>query len=307
MISSKLSEYIVPIDINGLKGRMLSLPAPKGKSREILYVYGHHSSLERWFGIAEDLNQYGSVVVPDLPGFGGMDSFYEIGMKPTLDNMADYLASFIKMRYKRKKVTLLGLSFGFAVITRMLQRYPELNSKVELLISVVGFSHRDDFSFTKPRYWGYRLSAGFFSRRLPAAFFRNVVLHPALIRNFYSRTHNAKSKFAGLSELEAKQATEMEVTLWRCNEVRTYMTTTVEMLTINNCEVRIPRKLFHVSVKVDAYFDSKIVEQHLRIIFDEVEMLKVDMENHAPTVIADKEASQELIPLVIRQELDRNS
>ena len=40
-----------------------------------------------------------------LPGLGGMDSFYSIGLKPSLDNMADYVASFIKLSYKRKKVS----------------------------------------------------------------------------------------------------------------------------------------------------------------------------------------------------------
>src|SRR5438128_12108327 len=109
-------DYIEPLFMNGLQGRMLRLPAPKGKSRDILFVYGHHSSLERWWGVVQDLNQYGSVTMPDLPGFGGMQSLYKIGEEPTIDNLADYLAAFIKLRYKNKKITIAGLSFGFVVV-----------------------------------------------------------------------------------------------------------------------------------------------------------------------------------------------
>ena len=93
------SDFITPLIINGLHGRVLHIDATKktAANLEILLIYGHHASLERMFGIVEDIAQYGNVTVPDLPGFGGMDSFYKIGEKPTLDNLADYLATFIKL------------------------------------------------------------------------------------------------------------------------------------------------------------------------------------------------------------------
>ena len=95
-------QYIVPVNINGLKGRMLKVPASAKMKREIIFVYGHHASLERVYGFAEFLRRYGNVLVPDLPGFGGMDSYYKIHEKPTLDNLADYLASIVKLRARRE-------------------------------------------------------------------------------------------------------------------------------------------------------------------------------------------------------------
>ncbi len=97
--SPKASDYIVRLNMNGMQGRMLKMPAPTSTSRSFLFIYGHHSSLERWWGVIQDLSQYGAVTMPDLPGFGGMDSFYKIGEKPTIDNYADYVAAFIKMEY----------------------------------------------------------------------------------------------------------------------------------------------------------------------------------------------------------------
>src|ERR1700734_583988 len=98
-----MEDYIVPLNMNGLQGRMLRLPAPLNKKREILFVYDRHSSLERWWPLARELNRYGGVTMPDLPGFGGMHSLYRIGEKPSLDALADYLAAFMKLRYKRRR------------------------------------------------------------------------------------------------------------------------------------------------------------------------------------------------------------
>lgn len=301
-----LQDNIHPLNINGLKGRMLVLPAEKMASREILLLYGHHASLERMAGIAEDLHQYGSVTMPDFPGFGGMDSFYKIGMKPTLDNLADYLAAFIKLKYKNKNITIFAMSFGFVVATRMLQKYPLLVNKVEILVSVVGFCHKDDFIFSRSRYLFYRNLATFFSYRVPAIFFRNVVLHPMVLRLAYSKTHNAKNKFKNLSTEEAKRAMDFEIHLWRCNEVRTYMSTTISMLTLDNCHKQIMLPVHHVSVSADQYFNNHVVEQHMRIVFTDFIEHKAVMDNHAPSIIADKAASSGLMPASLRNVLLRS-
>lgn len=300
------ADYIVPLNINGLEGRMLHIPAPKGKRSdiEIMFIYGHHSSLERWWGVAQVLNRYAAVTVPDLPGFGGMDSFYKIGKKPTVDNLADYLAAFIKLRYKRKKVVIAGMSFGFVVATRMLQRYPELTKKVELMVSIVGFAHHDDFIFSPARYWGYYTGAQIISTRPGAAFFRHVLLHPLVLRNLYGRTHNAKHKFAQAKDAEdLERIKDVEVRLWHDNDPRTWAFTTKEFLKFDNCKVRVDLSLWHVAANADHFFDSNIVEQHLKVIFSDVHVSTIDLKAHAPSVIADAKAAAPLIPPVLRRKL----
>ncbi len=296
-----IADYILPLNMNGLKGRMLRMPAPANKKREILFIYGHHSSLERWWGVIQDLNQYGAVTVPDLPGFGGMDSFYKIGQKPTVDALADYLASFIKLRYKNKKVSIAGLSFGFVVTTRMLQKYPELAKKVNLLVSVVGFSHRDDFTFSKPRYWFYRSTASLFSHRIPSFFFKNLALNPLVLRAVYARTANAKSKFEGKEKVAYKETMAAEVGLWHSNDLRTHMFTSVQFLKIDNCTQQVNLPVWHISVKADQYFDNHLIEQHMRIIFSDFQQARSRLKNHAPSVIAEAEEAAPLLPTKIRR------
>jgi pimeloyl-ACP methyl ester carboxylesterase len=302
-----MQKYIKPLNMNGMQGRMLRMPAPKAYSREILLIYGHHASIERMYGIADALNVYGAVTMPDLPGFGGMDSFYSIGMKPTLDNMADYLASFVKLKYRQKKVTIFGMSLGFVIVTRMLQRYPELADKVELLVSVVGFSHKYDITFSRSRALGYRLAATFFSNRFTAQFFYNVLLHPTMIRVAYGETYNARKKLAHLTPEERSAAIEFEVILWRQNDVRTYMQMTRTMLGLNNCEKQILLPLHHISVDTDQYFDHTVVEQHMRVIFSSFTDHTAVMPNHAPSILASREEAEPFIPESVKKLLRRKS
>lgn len=300
------ADYIVPLNMNGLQGRMLHLPAPKGKNREILLIYGHHSSLERWWGLAQVLNRYGAVTMPDLPGFGGMESFYKIGKKPSIDNLADYLAAFVKMRYKRRRVTIVGMSFGFVIATRMLQRFPDLAKKVDLLVSIVGFAHKDDFIFSKARYWVYRAFAGSFANPVAAKFFHAVCLHPAVLRAVYAKTPNAKHKFADLTPEQHEQMLEVEVGLWRNNDVRTYMYTTSQFLTFDNCTKQIDLPVWHVGTKNDHFFDNDVVEQHMRVIFNDFYGMNINMTKHAPTVIASAKDAAPFIPSKLRKVLSQN-
>ncbi len=295
------ADFIMPLSMNGLNGRMLYLPAPPRKKREILMIYGHHASIERMFGLAEDLNKYGAVTLPDLPGFGGMESFYKIGEKPTLDNLADYLAAFVKLRYKRRRVTIIGMSFGFLVATRMLQRCPELAKKVDLVVSMVGFVHYDDFKFSRKNYLLLRYSAGLLSNPVLSAVFRHVLLRGPVIRAAYLLVADKHSKLKDADHEERKKRINFEIKLWQCNDVRTYMSTTVAMLTADVCKQQVPLPVYHIAVEHDRYFDNSIVEQHLGVIFNPVHVINSKMPAHAPTVVATAAAAASFVPSRLRR------
>jgi len=298
------ADYIAPLEMNGLSGRMAHLPAPPGTHIESLFIYGQHSSLERWWGFLQFMNRYGAVTAPDLPGLGGMESFYTIGKKPTIDTFADYLAAFVKMRYKRRKVVIVGMSFGFVVATRMLQRYPELKKNVALLVSLVGFTHGDDFLFTAGQLRFYKALGTVLSYRLPALFFRYVCLNGPVLRATYHRTRHARHKFAtAASAEEHKRFMDIEIKLWHQNDVRTHARTLYDMLMLDNCRQRVDMPVWHVATDVDQYFDAHRVEQHLAITFAHVHMTHSTLPHHAPSIIADETAAAPLIPPELRKAL----
>lgn len=309
--SKNSADYIVPLNMNGLEGRMLRMPAPSTKQaagREVLFVYGSHSNIERWWGVAQVLNRYGAVTMPDLPGFGGMESFYKLGKKPNIDNMADYLAAFIKLRYKRKKLIIVGMSYGFIVATRMLQRYPELTKKVTLLVSIVGFAHKDDFTFSKPRFFAYSWGTKLLTYRLPAAVFYHLALNPWVLRTAYGRTHNAKHKYSlAKDQDEVRNIQDMEVRLWRDNDVRTWAYTINDFFKLDNCRVRVNLPVWHVGVSNDHFFDHTLVEQHMRVIFSDFDSAEFEMKAHAPSVLADEKDAAALFPPKLRRYLAKLS
>jgi pimeloyl-ACP methyl ester carboxylesterase len=219
--------------------------------------------------------------------------------------MADYLAAFIKWRYKRKKkFTIIGMSFGFVVATRMLQRYPELVGKVDLLVSIVGFAHKDDFTFSPSRTRFYKTLSWVFSHKVPALIFRYVALNRLALRTFYAKTHNAKKKFAGVTDSDDfERLMNIEIELWHKNDVRTQMITSGEFLTLDNCKSQIDLPVWHIGTANDHFFDHAVVEQHMRVIFTDFHEGEAKIASHAPSVIADYEMALPLIPQVLRDVL----
>lgn len=299
------ADYILPLYINGLNGRMMHLPAPKNKKREILFIYGQHSSIERWWGLSQAFNRYGAVTMPDLPGFGGMDSLYKIGEQASIDNLADYLAAFVKLRYKHRRMTIVGMSLGFAVVTRMLQKYPELCKKVDMLVSVVGFTHRDDFVFTKKMMFLSVMGSRICSTRFMGGIGQNIILRPFVIRNFIKHTYASRDKLDGKHGDEYRDLMQAETVLWRINDIRTQMKTNVEMLTLDNTKQRVELPVWHVSVKKDRYFNHVIVEEHMRRVFPVFHDFVSPVESHAPSIIADMDAGAKFLPKKLTQILGK--
>jgi pimeloyl-ACP methyl ester carboxylesterase len=297
------AEYTLPLNINGLSGRMLRLPPPSPrKKREILIVPGHHTSIERLAGLSELINQFGAVTMPDLPGFGGMDPLYDIGKKANLDNLADYIASFIKARYKNRRFTIMAISYGFTVVTRMLQKYPEIAKKVDILVSWVGFVHGGDFRWKKSTVFWLKWGSWIFSHRLPAAFVQHIGLKGFIIRRVYLLVENRHPKFKNVeSEKVRNERIQFEIKLWQINDFRTYMACNYKMFSINLCGDHVDLPVHHVAVENDHYFDNLVVEEHMRAIYKEFNLIKTKMPAHAPTVIATKKDVEAFVPPKLRQ------
>lgn len=299
------AEYILPLNVNGLHGRMLRAPsrAKKYQRREILLVYGHHAMLERWWSLVQNLERYGNVTMPDMPGFGGMDSFEKIGTKPSIDAHADYLASFIRLRYRRKRLTIYAVSYGFLVVTRMLQRYPELAGKVEMLISAVGFMHADDLVFKPFKRRVYSRIARLFASRPVAFFIRYCVLNKLALTYLYTKLPSSKRRMVEVAPEEFKASMEFEVKLWQANDVRTHWLTTSEFLKLDNTRIHIPLPVSHIVSRNDYYINNVSVEQHMRQVFSGYEQFESKSKAHVPSVLADKAAMGVLLPPALRRRL----
>jgi pimeloyl-ACP methyl ester carboxylesterase len=299
-----MEHVIRPLHINGLNGRIAYLPGPSPDAPDVLVIYGHHSSLERWWGILELMSSIGAVTMPDLPGFGGMDSLYKIRKSATIDNLADYLADVMRLRFADKKVTIVGMSLGFVIVTRMLQRHPDLATHVNKLISLFGFAHTSDFKMSPKQRRFYLRSSRFFSLPVSSRLYRVTLLNRFVLSRTYHKTPNAKEKFKDMPRKDHKKHMDFEVKLWQDNDLRTYMKTGAEFLTLDNTRVKVNLPVYHVAVAHDRYFDNTSVLKHFSEIFSSVHLLvELQTGNHAPTHIATAEEARRVIPHELLQAL----
>jgi pimeloyl-ACP methyl ester carboxylesterase len=305
MVSNDVQDYIQPLFVNGMRGRALRVPAAKSGQREILLLYGHHALIERWWGLVQNLSAFGTVTMPDLPGLGGMDSFYSIQRKPTLDAYADYLAAFVKMQYRNRRLTIIGISFGFIVATRMLQRYPELAKKVDLVVSIVGFMHYDDFVYSSSRLRFLAATARVLSLPPVSFAFRYIGLNHFVIKNIYTRTASGKRRFKEVGAERFEELVRFETRLWQENDVRTHWYTTSQFLAVDNCTKEINLPLFHVTSTDDQYFDSSVVEQHMRVVYDDVTVATMKSTSHTPSILGTKAELSVMLPASLKKLLKR--
>jgi len=302
-----INKYLKPITLNGLNGRMLCMPPKGNKNREILLIYGQHASIERMASLTEEFSKYGNVTQPDLPGFGGMDPMYKIGQKPDLDVMADYLAAFVKLKYRRKRLSIVGISYGFIVVTRMLQKYPELVAKVDLVVSTVGFVHYQDFKFTNKSLRRLRFGTKLFSMALPAWIAKNLLLKGPLIRATYLMVADKHAKLKDADKAEQNKRIDFEIILWKCNDIRTYMHTINGMFHVDLCNKSVALPVYHVSVDGDQYFDNYLVEQHMRVIYSDFKVFEAKLGAHMPTIVASSKEVAPLIPPGLRYLLSKSA
>lgn len=286
-INMESDTHISRINIGGLSGRMLHVPGPKKKGRKILLIYGLHSSIERMRTTAEFHGQFGEVIMPDLPGFGGMDSFYTIGKEPSLDSYADYLYSFMKVQKLNTEVTIIAMSFGSLIVTRMLQKYPETISYVKDNIAVVGFGRHTDFNTSPLVKRIYIALSRVFATKVGSWLVSTLVFNPISLRLMFAffRLFNPKYKHT-LGE-ERKASVRMELDLWQKNDTRTkfYTYELIMSFDLTRKASPIPMTIYNMYTPTDQYFDGERVADTMGTLYEKHVGSIAQSELHAPSIL----------------------
>ncbi len=262
--SSNIDQYSISLNLGGLDGQILYMPASAHKTHEILLIYGHFGTLINYFGLANDLSKYGNVTVAELPGFNNHSSLYKIHDRPTIDELADYLTTVVNYRFRKKKVTIVGIGFGTVVVTRMLQRHTSLGRKVNIVISIDGLAHHDDLStLGRGQRKLYALSLGILSWRTISSIFKNTNLPDTLLEKIY----NLKVK-------NPKPGTPRQRLMdWHIHDYRTYMRTMSELLKVDNCKQPLNVKFAQVWSGSLECLDREVTDQHFQVIFDDFQLI----------------------------------
>jgi len=96
---------------------------------------------------------------------------------------------------------------------------------------------------------------------------------------------------------------DFEVTLWQKNDVRTHWRTTSEFLRLDNCGSQIDLPVWHVASRGDHYFNNEIVEQHMRVVFNDYHRGTMNSLAHTPSILGDKKELGIMVPSGLRKVL----
>ncbi len=236
---------ISTLRMNNLKGRVMNVLG-RVRSKEILLIYAPTMDIESVSHLANLLSRYGNVTVPDLPGFGGMSSFYKINEKPTVDNYAAYLAALVRLKYKKRRITIVTLGASFAFAVRMLQRYSNIESKTNGVISIGGYPHSQDLSVNiAERY---------------AKIFGYSIVNSAVIGG----PINAALKFNRIVLTSSEQELPPEY------DFRTASFVSRALLNIDLCKQRTGIPLHYIPSKSFGTLKTHDLAQHLQVVFKKV-------------------------------------
>lgn len=289
-------ENIRDININGLCGRMTHIPG-KENDKTIIYLHGQHSIQERSYSLVEYFADFGEAYAPDLPGFGGMNSFYSIGKKPTLDNYADYIYTLIKSLKINNDLYIVGISNGSQYMTRLLQKYPNL--KVKKAISFVGFGSNEDIDI--PRHFKVLVKAVsyFASSAVGARLFNMIVLNPVGVKFLIWMLTKKQSRLKMESKERLKDIEQLEAKLWLVNDTRTHAATTITMIKDDlrkYSDKKIPQKVYNVCTDNDQFFNNDKVRSSMLDLYEDYEQIPLELEVHAPSIVATKEEVYKMAP-----------
>ncbi len=297
---------VTPLQVGGLNGRLLKLPARNGQERDILLLYGLHSSLERMYTTAKFHSNYGRVWMPDLPGFGGMDSFYQVDRQPDIEDYADYLYTFIKTyKLDSRKIRIVAMSFGFLVATKMLQKYPELTENVEFVISFVGFGKSSDFTLTSLQRPAAQAAFKFGYSKTGGALINGLIFNKLSLKIMLIafRVINPNPKYRHDTKEARVKAGEMEHHLWSSNDTRTkfYTYKVLSDFDLTKDSSPINLNLYDMTTPTDQYFDSKSVRATLSKLYKKSSTHMANIKLHAPSVIGSEEEVAKIYPDAIKK------
>ncbi|MCE7936696.1 hypothetical protein DYH10_02825 [Candidatus Saccharibacteria bacterium CPR2] len=281
------------VKIGGYKTRKLFLKSSKKK--KYLIVYGHHSNIERIYSLAVYLNKYGSVTAVDLPGHAGISMKWQ---NPNFNNYADYLKKCITGLYQEKdSVNIVTMSYGFIIVTTMLQICPDLQQRISKVISLGSFTSDKQLNFSPLRKNVFRILCWLFSRNTISWLIEKLIIkNNKRLRQIieFSMRRSPKTKGAGKSEFN--KIVDMEMNLWSQSDFKTHYKTTLKMLKFSLPNKKISTSLVNLYSENDQYIVPKKSISAIDTIYQNAVHLPVGLSSHAPSLVASSKEIDDFMP-----------
>ena len=285
---------IQSLKMNRLQGRFMRVNAVTSKNREILLVYDVPMNIEMITPMANSLAKFGNVTVPDLPGIGGMNSFYTIKQKPTTENYARYLASFIKLRYQRRRVTIVGIGFGFTIIAQLIKQHPSIAKRIDLAVSIDGFLHSIDLNIEPSQKQFVKLKRLLQSTRIACAVASVTSFQTGIIANtIFSRDIKVNNEYR-----------QHAIAAWQQVDIRTYRTIQKQLTDLDLLKSNTTIPVTHVYISGSYWnLDADITTEHMKIFSTKANTIRIPQDKRFHSTLQKSSHFTKLIPKTLKDQL----
>lgn len=291
---------ISQLEIFGLKGRLLRLKSKSPKHKQkIVLLSGLHTRHERMYGVADFLSRYGEVYAPDLPGFGGMDSFFSVNRQASADDYAEYIKDFLEKYDLTSGVTIIPNSVASQFFIRMLHNYPETRTWFKKSVGLMAFADDNNFNIPWVKQTGIDILVGAGRHKLGANLLSRTLLSKSFLEFVMKGLVLLRPKMKVGDKQRRREAIEMEVLLWTENDKRTHGVTAYDMFR-RRCSDWFTEPMdmtfYNIATKKDQYFDHQKVTGSMRKIFSDYQDVWIKADLHSPSVIGTADDFAGIIP-----------
>jgi len=290
---------IKPYEFRGLHGRYIYIPSKdKNSKRTFLTVYGQHATIERCIALLEALAHFGDVYLVDTPGFGGMEPSYKIKEYPSLDFYADHIKNiFDTVLPANQPITLLGISFGWEIITTFLDKNAAYFPRITEAISFVGFMTYKDFEVALWLEYLLKFVSITAKTWVGSKIYRYTFFQDFILKPFYLYYSKKTPRFIGVDPSEVRRHAAEQSWLWRINDIRTHGATSWDYLMNNDlASLKIAMPIIHLGVPHDHYLDNKKIVAEMQAVFKSVMVYELQLASHAPVAFESPEEILAFIP-----------
>jgi hypothetical protein len=196
-----------------------------------------------------------------------MDSFRRVGRKGTIEDYAEYLASFVQLRFKRRRVTIIAIGSGLAMVVRMCQRYPEIAKKVDQIVSVGGWLHHDDWLADKQS----QAVAAILAKMLAAPVIGRLAGAYWLRAGLFNLLHQAGEALYQLCSLDPLLAGPTSLPAaerYRQPDAAAQWRLVAEGLQLDACQKRLAIPAYCLVDRLPLLVNNQVAEQHFRVVFE---------------------------------------
>lgn len=262
----------------------------KTSDSTIVLLMGQHSSIERWKGLYEFLNEFGHYVSPEYPGTG--KSIRNPDFNPNKENIVKWVTWFINNKCRSDNLIFLAGSAGFFYLTHAFHSELSLRTKTKGVIGISAFTGKECLNTDL-----FRLDPVFklLSAKLGSKAFKKTIKSKAFYTIMKRMVIASDKLFSTYPKEIQEKIIETEYSLWLNEDPYTYFSMAYDFLHSKSPDTVVDIPIISARPLKDRYINP-VSDEYIKKIYPKATFSTINYHRHAPHYTATAKEIAEFIP-----------